>query len=44
MPDDIIGQERKDDRYFNHNETLREKFNEVELDSFMKLLNIRASP
>ena len=44
VPDDIIGQQRRDDRYFNHNETLRAKFNEVELDSFMKLLNIKPSP
>jgi len=29
-----------EDKYFLHNETMRSKFNEVELDSFMKLLNI----
>ncbi len=27
--------------YFLHNEKLREKFNEVELDTFMKLLNVK---
>lgn len=27
--------------YFLHNEKLRKKFNEVELDTFMKLLNIK---
>jgi hypothetical protein len=29
-----------DDRFFLHNEKLRKKYNDVELDSFMKLLNI----
>jgi hypothetical protein len=27
--------------YFTHNETLRNKFNEVELDNFMRLLNVK---
>ena len=30
-----------EDRYFMHGENLRNKFNEVELDSFIKLLNIK---
>jgi hypothetical protein len=30
-----------EDRYFLHGENLRNKFNEVELDSFMKLLNVK---
>lgn len=30
-----------DDRYFKHGEKLRERFNEVELDGFMKLLNMK---
>ena len=30
-----------EDRYFKRNENLRSKFNEVELDSFMKILNIK---
>ena len=30
-----------EDRYFQRGEKLRSKFNEVELDSFMKLLNIK---
>ena len=29
------------ERYFNHGEHLRNKFNEVELDSFMRLLNVK---
>jgi len=31
---------KPEDNYFLHNETMRNKFNEVEIDSFMKLLNI----
>jgi hypothetical protein len=30
-----------DDKYFVHGENLRNKFNEVELESFMKLLNVK---
>lgn len=30
-----------EDRYFKHGENLRNKFNEVELDSFIKLLNVK---
>jgi hypothetical protein len=30
-----------EDRYFLHGENLRNKFNEVELDSFIKLLNVK---
>lgn len=30
-----------EDKYFVHGENLRNKFNEVELDSFMRLLNIK---
>ena len=30
-----------EDRYFMHNEKLRDRFNEVELDGFMKMLNIK---
>jgi hypothetical protein len=30
-----------EDRYFQHGENLRGKFNEIELDSFMKLLNVK---
>jgi hypothetical protein len=32
---------RLDESFFKHGETVREKFNEVELDGFMKLLNMR---
>jgi len=42
MPDEVIGHAPNvEDRYFLHNEKLRGKFNEVELDSFMKLLNVK---
>lgn len=40
VPDDIIKGIDSSDRYFLHNDKLREKFNEVEIDSFMKLLNV----
>ncbi len=30
-----------EDKYFQRGENLRNKFNEVELDSFMKLLNVK---
>jgi len=40
VPDDIIKGIDQSDRYFLHNDKLREKFNEVEIDSFMKLLNV----
>lgn len=30
-----------EDKYFLHGENLRNKFNEIELDSFMKLLNVK---
>ena len=40
VPDDIIKGIDGSDRYFLHNDKLREKFNEVEIDSFMKLLNV----
>lgn len=33
-----------EDRYFQHNESLRNKFNEVEIDTFMRLLNIKPAP
>ena len=31
-------------RYFERNEKLHQRFNEVELDSFMKLLNVNPTP
>ena len=39
--EDISAGHKYDDRYFKHNEKLRERFNEVELDGFMKMLNMR---
>lgn len=41
VPDEQISHIQFDGRYFLHNEKLREKFNEVELDAFMKLLNVK---
>jgi hypothetical protein len=41
VPNDTIIGPRYDDRYFRHGEKLRDRFNEVELDGFMKLLNIK---
>jgi len=43
-PDMYAHEEFEKSKYFLHNETLRGKFNEVELDGFMKLLNIKAAP
>lgn len=41
VPNDIIPPLKVEDRFFMHNEQLRKKYNEVELDSFMKLLNVK---
>lgn len=43
-PKDKIAHAGFENPYFARNETLRNKFNEVELDSFMRLLNVKASP
>lgn len=40
-PLDRNAHESIEDRYFLRNETLRGKFNEIEIDSFMKLMNIK---
>lgn len=40
-PEDKYEEAEIEDKYFLHNETLRQKYNEVELDSFMKLLNVK---
>ena len=41
FPDDVAKQPTPEDRFFRANETLYGKYNEVELDAFMKLLNIK---
>jgi len=41
VPDDIMRTINPENRFMNHSENLREKYNEVELDSFMKLLNVK---
>jgi hypothetical protein len=40
-PGDVIPHVPMEDKYFMHGENLRNKFNEVELDSFMRLLNVK---
>lgn len=40
-PKERVPSAKTEDRYFLHGENLRNKFNEVELDSFMKLLNVK---
>ncbi len=40
-PEDQIAHVPFEDRYFQRGENLRNKFNEVELDAFMKLLNVK---
>merc|ERR1711990_639764 len=41
MPEDIAKSRIPEDRFFRANETLTGKYNEVELDAFMKPLNIK---
>jgi hypothetical protein len=42
IPDEVVRHAPLiEDRYFLHNEKLRGKFNEVEIDAFMKLLNVK---
>lgn len=43
-PKDTIAYNHLDNPYFARNETLRNKFNEVELDTFMRLLNVKPTP
>jgi len=40
-PKERVPHIKMEDKYFQHGENLRNKFNEVELDSFMKLLNVK---
>ena len=40
-PKDRIAHATPEDKYFQRGENLRNKFNEIELDSFMKLLNVK---
>lgn len=44
VPDEIVEGHTPEDRFFKHNETLRGKYNEVELDQFMKILNVKPIP
>lgn len=44
IPEDRIAKPRAESTFFKHHEKLNGKYNEVELDSFMKLLNVRARP
>lgn len=40
-PKNVVPHSDLENGYFLHGEKLRKKFNEVELDSFMKLLNVK---
>lgn len=40
-PPEQVAPMTMEDRYFMHGENLRNKFNEVELDAFMRLLNVK---
>lgn len=44
IPEEVIETVGSEDRFFMHNETLRGKYSEVELDQFMKLLNVKPIP
>ena len=44
IPDEQIKMADIEDKFFMHNENLRSKYNQVELDSFMKLLNVKPTP
>ena len=44
IPDEQIKKSPDEDRFFMHNETMRNKYSQVELDSFMKLLNVKPVP
>ena len=44
IPEDKFSTPAPESRFFKHHETLNGKYNEVELDGFMKLLNVRARP
>lgn len=41
VPDDIIPHTPMEDRFFSSNSNMRKLYNDVELDSFMKLLNVK---
>jgi len=44
VPDEVVQAPPKEDRFFKHDETLKDKYNDVELDNFMKLLNVKPIP
>lgn len=44
IPDEIVPTAKSEDRFFRQDEKLRAKYSEVELDNFMKLLNIKPIP
>jgi len=44
IPDEQVRMTNVEDKFFMHNENLRSKYNQVELDSFMKLLNVKPTP
>ena len=40
-PNEYMAHSKSEDRFFQRGENLRNKFNEIELDSFMRLLNVK---
>ena len=44
VPENVYKMDGKENRFFMHDETLRGKYNTVELDNFMKLLNVKPIP
>jgi len=44
IPDEVAEGPMAEDRFFMHSDTLRGKYNEVELEQFMKLLNVKPIP
>lgn len=44
VPEEVFELPGREDRFFMHNDKLKGKYNEVELDNFMKLLNVKPAP
>jgi hypothetical protein len=44
VPDEVAAGPMAEDRFFMHSDKLRGKYNEVELEQFMKLLNVKPIP
>jgi len=44
VPEEIFEDISKEDRFFMHSDTLKGKYNEIELEQFMKLLSVKPVP